>query len=262
MGAMSLDFVKKIIDQGATEGLASIKFNFQGEPLLHPELSAMVAYAKESGIVDTSINTNGTLLNREKAVELLESGIDNVFFSIDSNEPQTYERIRVGARLKDVIANIRQFLDLKRKLGKHHVQTGVNMVVLEENRHEIQDMKRFWKGLVDTFSWGIDQHSAVLGTPAATRQVIPNFCCSQLWQRMFIVWDGTCLPCCMDSRHELVVGNAYEEPVVDIWQKSAIYQHVRAAHQSDNFLAIPLCRTCSFPYIDEMSLQLAEEYGT
>jgi sulfatase maturation enzyme AslB (radical SAM superfamily) len=250
MGSMSIDFVKNLIEQGAPLGLASIKFNFQGEPLLHPELPAMVAYAKQRGISDTSINTNATLLTRDKSIELLEAGLDNIFFSIDSNEKKNFETIRVGANFDEVVDNIRQFLDLKQQLGKNHLQTGVNMVVLDINRHEIQTMDAFWANLVDTFSCGIEQHSSVMQGSAPCRQPIPNFCCSQLWQRLFIIWDGTCVPCCMDSRHDLALGNAHDMSVASIWQSSQVYHNVRARHQSGNCRTIPLCNSCSFPYSD------------
>lgn len=263
MGSMSLEFVKYLIDQGAGNGLASIKFNFQGEPLLHVDLPAMIEYAKHSGIVDTSINTNATLLTMDKSLELLESGLDNIFFSIDSSEKERYEAIRVGADYDVVMENVQQFLHLKQKLGKHRVQTGVNMVVLEENRGEIRKMEDYWKERVDTFSWGLEQHTSVLEASGKNnRQPIPHFCCSQLWQRMFIVWDGTCVPCCMDSRHELVLGNAHNLTVAEIWQNSPLYKCLRDYHKSGDCLAVPLCKACSFPYVDDTSQIMSSECGS
>ena len=49
-----------LIDQAADIGIPSIKFNWRGEPLLHPKLPDFIQYAKSKGILETIINTNAT----------------------------------------------------------------------------------------------------------------------------------------------------------------------------------------------------------
>src|SRR2546428_2776903 len=61
-GYMKMDLYKRIIDEGAANGLYAIKLSFRGEPMLHPHLVEMVAYAKAKGILDVTFNTNATLL--------------------------------------------------------------------------------------------------------------------------------------------------------------------------------------------------------
>ena len=60
---ISDDLCYKIIDQAAKMNVPSIKFNWRGEPLLHPKLSDFIKYAKKKGILETIINTNATKLN-------------------------------------------------------------------------------------------------------------------------------------------------------------------------------------------------------
>ena len=43
---------KKVVDEGIENGLYSMKLSLRGEPLLHPNLSHMIRYAKEKGIAD------------------------------------------------------------------------------------------------------------------------------------------------------------------------------------------------------------------
>ena len=45
----------KIIDQAAEMNVPSIKFNWRGEPLLHPKLCDFIKYAKQKGILETII---------------------------------------------------------------------------------------------------------------------------------------------------------------------------------------------------------------
>ncbi len=53
-GFISFDIVKKIVDEGAINGLYGIKFNYRGEPLLHKDICKFVKYAKDKGLIDVA----------------------------------------------------------------------------------------------------------------------------------------------------------------------------------------------------------------
>ena len=72
----------KIIDQAAEMKVPSIKFNWRGEPLLHPKLSDFIKYAKQKGIIETIINTNATKLNSKLSEKLINSGLDILIFHL------------------------------------------------------------------------------------------------------------------------------------------------------------------------------------
>ena len=81
---MELDLFKKIVDDAVELGTYSINLNLLNEPLTNPNLIEMIKYAKEKGIVDIHFHSHGGLLPEQIALELLDSGLDNIFFSIDS----------------------------------------------------------------------------------------------------------------------------------------------------------------------------------
>lgn len=249
IGFMNFEFFKHLIDEGVIAGLASVKFNFQGEPLLHPQLTDMIRYAKNAGIIDTMINTNGTLLSEEKSNDLLDAGLDNIFFSIDAPHKETYEHIRIGANYDKVIDNIEQFITLKNDKRKRHVQIGACMVLLKDNINEIEDFKKLWHDKVDTIILSRNQHSA-FDIHKTNNNVIPKYCCTQLWQRILVMWDGICIPCCIDSKKELVVGNAMHTSIQEIWSKSPLYNKLRSYHSSGLYHKIDLCNHCAFPTYD------------
>ena len=60
-------FCYNLIDQAAELKIPSIKFNWRGEPLLHPKLPLFIKYAKRKGILETIINTNATNLTKKKS---------------------------------------------------------------------------------------------------------------------------------------------------------------------------------------------------
>ena len=68
---MPLDMYKKIIEECGQKGLFTLKFSMRGEPLLHPDIVEMVRYAKEKGIKEVWINTNGGLISEQLAHDLI-----------------------------------------------------------------------------------------------------------------------------------------------------------------------------------------------
>lgn len=95
MGAKPLnmprELVLKLIDQAAEHyPKAKIGYAFT-EPLVYPHLVKTIAYANRKGLY-TSITTNALTL-RQKASQLAEAGLDEIFISLDG-PPEIHNRIR------------------------------------------------------------------------------------------------------------------------------------------------------------------------
>lgn len=73
------------IDKLADLGTSMVSFS-GGEPLMHPDIHALVARARRRGLF-VSINTNGLRLSRELILLLNEAGLDHLQVSIDNVEP-------------------------------------------------------------------------------------------------------------------------------------------------------------------------------
>lgn len=70
---LSLDQVRALLDDARAAGVNRARF-FGGEPMLHPDLPAMIRYAKELGF-DAYMTTNATLLER-RIDEVADAGLD------------------------------------------------------------------------------------------------------------------------------------------------------------------------------------------
>ena len=90
---MPMDMYRKIVDECKREGLFTLKFSMRGEPLLHPDIVEMVRYAKQSGIKEVWINTNGGPITEQLAHGLIKAGIDWITMSFDGLD-EMYESIR------------------------------------------------------------------------------------------------------------------------------------------------------------------------
>lgn len=238
---------KEIIDEGVKHGLKSLKFQYIGEPLVNKHIIKMVKYAKDAGVCDVMFNTNASLLTEKKAVEIIESGLDKLFFSFDSPYREQYNKIRVKGDYDKVLTNIKNFMKIKREMKSDTPLTRVQMVVMKENEHEFKDFVKLFQPIVDTIAQIDYLDHGIQNTDKTVVQLQDKkakiFCCPQLWQRMFVHPDGVVTPCCIDSDRKMVMGNVNESSVKDIW-KNEKYQKMRKLHKAGRMEEIPTCKKC------------------
>ncbi len=122
---LSVPTIKKIIDAAAQRNIQSISFT-GGEPLLFlDDLTELIEYAKQAGILFVRTGTNGfVFMNpgkngfyrrlKKTARKLYDSGLRNFWISIDSVNPSLHEKMR---GLPDVIGGIRKGLKIFHDTG-------------------------------------------------------------------------------------------------------------------------------------------------
>lgn len=89
-GNMEFSVLTKIIDEISGEGLTEmILFHVMGEPLLYPDLSRAVAYAKGKGL-KVCLTTNGWLMTDAMLKKLLEEHIDHIIFSVQTPDTVSF----------------------------------------------------------------------------------------------------------------------------------------------------------------------------
>ncbi len=252
-GFIDFELYKNLIDQAVAIGVKAVKLNWLGEPTLHKRLVDMVKYAKEKGILDVLINTNAVLLDEKLATELIKSGLDKLLFSFDSPFKEDYEKIRIGANFEKVLENIKNVNRIRKELGKDTPLTRVLMVIMKENTHQFNDFVELFKDYVDIVAWGeFTNEEELIGEErkVVKREKIKNFACAQLWQRMFVTWNGKVTVCCADAKMDYIVGDASKEKIKDIW-KNHKYRFIREKHMSGNYNEVPICTICDLPEFDE-----------
>ncbi len=91
---LSLEERLHVIDELDKNDVSLLAFS-GGEPLMHPDFWKVAKYAHEKGM-HLSVATNGTLITKEVAEKLEESGVDYVEISIDSVDPARHNEFRGG----------------------------------------------------------------------------------------------------------------------------------------------------------------------
>jgi radical SAM protein with 4Fe4S-binding SPASM domain len=144
--SLGLPAFREIVD--ALPALSKITVQGLGEPLLAPDLFAMIEYAAARGI-RVGFNTNGTLLTRGTAERLVDAGLDWLHVSMDGATAETYEAIRDGASFEKVCRNVAGLAALLRERAAARPTVMLVFVAMRRNVHELPALVRL------AASWGV-----------------------------------------------------------------------------------------------------------
>lgn len=198
-----------------------------GEPLLHPEIDRMVAYARDRGI-RTMLTTNGTRLDEAMAERLLACGLDRLTVSVDGDDA-THEAIR-GVPLAEIRERTLALRRLRDRRGAA-LRIDVSMVLDDATRPAIEEYRARWSDVADRV------------------QVIPRLAsrprtaaCREAWRGSLVVLvDGTVTACCADSEGALALGDGHREAPAALLNGER-FRALRRAHRCGDFPAV--CAGC------------------
>ncbi|MEV0132984.1 radical SAM protein [Dactylosporangium sp. NPDC050688] len=136
-GAMPMAMFQRLVDD--LPDLRQLTLQGLGEPLLAPDLLAMIRHAKQRG-VRVGFNSNATLLNARRAAELVDSGVDWLHVSLDGADAGTFEAIRDGASFDTVVGNLAGLAEAKRAAGSATPWIRVVFVAMRRNVAQLPDL--------------------------------------------------------------------------------------------------------------------------
>ena len=153
LGRMSAETFGKVL-----EGLRSFSppptvfFGGFGEPLSHPGVLEMVRQAKALG-GPVELITNGTLLTEEVSRALVRLGLDRLWVSLDGARPESYEDVRLGALLPQVLDNLAKLYLLRLQAYNSGPKLGIAFVAMQRNIGDLPELVRLGERLgADRFS--------------------------------------------------------------------------------------------------------------
>jgi len=120
-------------------GVRSVMYAGEGEPLLHKDIAYIVNHAKESGI-DNAFTTNGVHLT-EKFLETCGSSISWIKVSFNGGDRETYSRIH-RTQTKDfdrVIDNLKKAVEWKKRTN-NDLALGIQSLLLPENAETMESL--------------------------------------------------------------------------------------------------------------------------
>ncbi len=242
---MSPDEFARVLDQlrGRVE---YVYLHVMGEPLLHPQLPALLALAGERGM-RVCITTNGTLLPARQEVLLAAPTLHKLSVSLHSFEgnggvdPAAYLdgvwRFADAAARRGVVVALRLWNEggleeqnadilafLREKCPGSWPEKRGGSFALRENLYLERAQKFDWPDL-------------------AAQESGAQFCYA-LRDQIGVLCDGTAVPCCLDHEGDLALGNFFTQTLDEILASPravALREGFSRRRPSEE-----LCRRCGF----------------
>jgi MoaA/NifB/PqqE/SkfB family radical SAM enzyme len=241
-GVMSFDLYRKVVDECAALGITHIRVHNYGEPFVDRRLVEKVRYAKEKGIREVGMISNGSLINEVVARGMIEAGLDAINISVDASGREVFEATRIGLKYDKVIGNIERLVRLRRELGQRRPKLILSFV-RQNNSADEQAFIEHWKNIADKV------HVTDLHNWAGTlhRESDVNYPCYRPWLTFTVLWDGRVSLCCADFDGRTVLGDLTTSTIQEIWNSDA-YRRVRREHLESG--GPDICRSCDLPRKD------------
>ena len=240
MGNMDLGLFKKVVDDAQDIGIQALTLSGRGEPTLHPKFGEMLDYCKGK-FFDLKINTNATRLTEKLMHTIVESGVTDLVFSVDSYEKDEYESIRVLGVFEEVVNNIKKFKEINDRYPNYNCATRVSGVKINDKQN-IEEFTKYWKKYVDhVVMVEMSERWDTYNNQVEHAGIHP---CNFLWGEMYVWYDGKCNPCDADYKSELSVGNIKENSIKDIWN-GELYKKLRSSHLSGKRSECFPCDRCT-----------------
>jgi len=241
---MSMQLYTKLIDEIAAKRPNTRVWEiFFGDPFCCPDMPERVMYAKQSGLTDVVLNTNGLAMFTTNAKKLIDAGLDVLYVGIDAIREETYNRIRVGGNLQRVTKNVLNYKRLLEKIGTKNQKLFVQLVEVDQSADEIQEFKNFWSNegvavkIRPKVSWG------GLITADNLNKEMPRVPCKWLMESFSVCADGRVALCAVDLHCSTICGDCNENTIEEIWNSKL--KKFREMQQCDQYhLLPPFCKDC------------------
>jgi hypothetical protein len=160
-GMLDFDLFRRVVDEAAPS-LARIDFFNYGEAFLHKRAVEMCEYIKAHfPHIYLYTSTNGLAFSEAQVRRLVQSGIDEVTFSIDGATPESYVRYRKRGNFDKAIQNLRCAVEEKRAAGRDVPFINWRYILFTHNDSEAEMARARQMAAeigVDRLCWELTDH--------------------------------------------------------------------------------------------------------
>ena len=129
----------KIFEDASKLGVERLDIS-GGEPTLYKKLTDLIRAGKSYGWY-INLNTNGSLINEDYALRLIEAGLDSVSISIYSADPQIHDEMRNSKGLWEKATQaVETFSRLR--AGRSNLQIATQCLICRENYRNLSDLMK------------------------------------------------------------------------------------------------------------------------
>lgn len=216
-----------------------IYLHIKGEPLLHPDINEFINFAHENNL-KVNLTTNGSLIGNLKTKHIRQ-----INYSMQSTKEieKTLETIK---KMKEYINGTNIYLSLR--IWTKQAQENDNLkqmlknefAILGELKDKIRLDENIFLSMEEEFIWPDLKNQTIQKT---------GFCYG-LKDQIGILVDGTVVPCCLDHKGDMILGNIYKEDIKDILQNKKVVNIVNGFRNRKP--VEELCKRCGFLKVHNM----------
>jgi len=241
-GIMTFELFRKIVDECVELGITHVRMHNYGEAFIDKQLVEKVRYAKQQGIQEVGVISNGSLITEAVARGMIEAGLDAINISVDAAGKEVFEATRLGLKYDKVIANIERLVRMRTASGKRRPKLILSFV-RQNNSADEQAFIEHWRAIADKVHI-TDLHNWA-GTLNTESDV--NYPCYRPWLTFTVLWDGRVSLCCADFDGKIILGDLNTASIRDIWNAEP-YRDARRQHLESG--GPDICRACDLPRKD------------
>ncbi|MDH5358765.1 MAG: radical SAM protein [Gammaproteobacteria bacterium] len=253
VGRMKFDVFKKVIDDlvAFDKPIKVLRMYKDGEPLLNKELAKMIAYAKQSGMVDyIDTTTNGSLMTPERMAPILEAGLDKINISVDGmNKEQYIEFTNFDFDFDGFVNNVKWLYENKgnceivMKIPKELITQKQQQEFLDTfgdycDRISLENFAPCWPEFDVEAKTGFSITEGIYNQPISNTET-----CPYIFYGMSVNADGLVSSCFLDWERKLIVGDVREESIAAIWNSDK-FNTLRLQHLEGKRCENPVCNNC------------------
>ena len=223
---MDLSLFYSLCHQIAEMQIKSLKLYFFGEPLLHPQIDAMLKLAAVS-CERVELTTNGMPMTRKNCQAILDSGLHYLRISLYYEKPNLVSR------------NIDMLMAMKREQNKTLPFVAVKVF----DRESAALARGMYEGIVDEV---IIEGLHTIGSEFVQISQQPKDdrkACPYPFYNLVIKSSGIVVPCCVAWEDSLIIGDANKQTLKEIWESEELAR-IHRLHLDGKRGELSACRSC------------------
>lgn len=197
------------------------------------------------------------LLTPKISEDLTKCGIDEIEFSLDGNSSELNQLIRKGSNTDKVIFNINRLINLlkSKSLKKPKISIATTQFLNKIPESGIISSSPVPEWLKNNFNINDVEFKSTYAVEWPHMGIAEDFerihlksfyeeknVCDHIINTITIRSDGNVVPCCYDLTSKLVMGNVYENDLLEIWN-NVKYLELRKSIKTKQYMSI--CDNCA-----------------
>ena len=230
---MQLELAISILQEASELGIGRKELGLfaSGEPFLYSELGRVIREAKALKFPYVYLTTNGSLVTKERAEEVIDAGIDSIRFSINAGTRKSYAEIHGRDDFENVIRNLKYVNEYRKKSNKN-----VNLSISFVQTKKTVDEKAYLDELITK---GVADELIVFEAIAIEQidgNIINNYVdlyshkdeakqdavCASVFNTIYIDSDGKMDLCCLSQESKIGLGEYREGNLKELWYAKPI----------------------------------------